>query len=110
MPIACFGLFIFTVLRAKGPGDFAITTSTGDSTALAFAILNGMNSAINGDFGPLITSEPDISRYARRPRDQILGQALSAPYVLLIAFIRLLLTSFISWAVCSPYASYSKPD
>lgn len=79
MPFACFGLFIFTVVRAKGPGDFQLTASTGDSTALAFAILNGMNSAINGDFGPLITSEPDISRYARRPRDQILGQALSAP-------------------------------
>lgn len=79
MPIGCFGLFIFTVVRAGGPGDFQLTTSTGSSSALAFAILNGMNSAINGDFGPLITSEPDISRYARRPRDQFIGQVLSIP-------------------------------
>jgi nucleobase:cation symporter-1, NCS1 family len=83
MPPACFGLFIFSVVRAKGPGDLSLATDSvlNDKTRLAWAFLTAMNSAITGNFGPLITSEPDITRYSKKPRDQILGQALSAPFM-----------------------------
>ncbi|KUJ13929.1 uncharacterized protein LY89DRAFT_736928 [Mollisia scopiformis] len=85
IPFACLGLFIWSLVRSGGPGSFkalAVTTAEGSNkqALLAWGIVGAINNAINGEFGPLIASEPDITRYSRRPRDQILGQLLAAPW------------------------------
>lgn len=56
MPMACFGLFIWAMVRGKGPGGFELTTKTASQSALAWGIMSAMNSAITGNFGPLIVS------------------------------------------------------
>ncbi|KAE9974567.1 hypothetical protein BLS_003079 [Venturia inaequalis] len=85
IPFACVGLFIWSLVRSGGPGSFqaiavAGSTASNRKEALAWAIVAAINHAINGEFGPLIASEPDITRYSKRPRDQIIGQLLSAPW------------------------------
>lgn len=57
-PFACFGLFIWAVVRSGGPGGLALTTeATSNNTILAWSIVNAINAAINGEFGPLIASD-----------------------------------------------------
>jgi len=68
------------LVRSGGPGNFELSTITDSSTLLAWTFLGAMNAAINGEFGPLIASEPDITRYSRRPSDQIIGQLAIAPW------------------------------
>ncbi|KAE9366138.1 hypothetical protein N431DRAFT_419203 [Stipitochalara longipes BDJ] len=85
IPFACLGLFIWSLVRSGGPGSFKALAVTTTSTAshrevVAWGIVAAINNAINGEFGPLIASEPDITRYARRPRDQIVGQLFAAPW------------------------------
>lgn len=80
MPIAMFGIFIWCLVRSGGPGTIALSKSASSSSVLGWTFMAAMNSAINGEFGPLIASEPDITRYARRNRDQVVGQLLVAPW------------------------------
>jgi NCS1 family nucleobase:cation symporter-1 len=57
MPLACFGLFIWALVRSGGPGSFELTSVQDSSTLLAFTFLGAINACINGEFGPLIASE-----------------------------------------------------
>lgn len=68
------------VVRAKGPGGFELTAVSDSQALLGWTFMSAMNAAINGEFGPLIASEPDITRYSRRPRDQIIGTLAVAPW------------------------------
>ncbi|KXJ86579.1 permease for cytosine/purines, uracil, thiamine, allantoin-domain-containing protein [Microdochium bolleyi] len=80
MPINMFGIFIWAIYRSGGPGDFQLTEYAVSNTALAWAVLAAMNSALNGNFGPLVASGQDITRFARSRRDATIGQAISAPW------------------------------
>lgn len=80
MPIAMFGLFIWCLVRSGGPGTIHLSESASSSSVLGWTFMAAMNSAINGEFGPLIASEPDITRYARHNRDQFIGQLMVAPW------------------------------
>lgn len=80
MPINLFGILIWALVRSGGPGGFQLSTFTASDTALAWGIVASVNSAINGNFGPLITSGQDITRFARSPRDQTFGQISTAPW------------------------------
>lgn len=79
-PAACFGLFIWALVRSGGPGSFELSDAASSQSVLAWSIVGAVNAAINGEFGPLIASEPDITRYAKTPRAQIVGQLLVAPW------------------------------
>lgn len=57
MPFACFGLFIWAVVRSGGPGGLALSTSMSNKTLLAWSFVGAVNAAINGEFGPLIASD-----------------------------------------------------
>lgn len=61
IPFACLGLFIWSLVRSGGPGNFkalAVTSSDQNKQAvLAWGIVAAINNAINGEFGPLIASE-----------------------------------------------------
>ncbi|KAH7025154.1 permease for cytosine/purines, uracil, thiamine, allantoin-domain-containing protein [Microdochium trichocladiopsis] len=80
MPINMFGLFICAMIRSGGPGDFQLTEFAASRAALAWAMLAAVNSALNGNFGPLVASGQDITRFARSRRDATIGQAISAPW------------------------------
>lgn len=80
MPVNIIGLFIWALVRSGGPGTFELTEFSTSRSALAWAILASINSAINGNFGPLVASGQDITRFARSPRDQWIGQSLTAPW------------------------------
>lgn len=80
MPVAMFGLFIWCLVRSGGPGTIELGEKAKSSSVLGWTFMAAMNSAINGEFGPLIASEPDITRYARSNRDQVIGQLLVAPW------------------------------
>jgi len=56
-PIACFGLFIWALVRSGGPGTLALTETKPSSAVLAWSFVGAMNAAINGEFGPLIASD-----------------------------------------------------
>lgn len=57
MPMVCFGIFIWALVRSGGPGSFQLSTTTGTSEMLAWTFMGAINAAINGEFGPLIASE-----------------------------------------------------
>lgn len=80
MPINMFGIFIWAMYRSGGPGDFQLNEYVASRSALAWAMLAAMNSAINGNFGPLVASGQDITRFSRSRRDATIGQAISAPW------------------------------
>lgn len=96
MPFALFGLFIWCLVRSGGPGGLELTAGSAKGSTLAWTFLAAINAAINGEFGPLIASNckylfldviflantytADISRYAKTPKSQFLGQALVAPW------------------------------
>jgi nucleobase:cation symporter-1, NCS1 family len=65
IPFACFGLFIWSLVRSGGPGSFKSLAVTTKSTAshqevVAWGIVAAINNAINGEFGPLIASEREF--------------------------------------------------
>ncbi|KAH8888119.1 hypothetical protein GQ53DRAFT_655053 [Thozetella sp. PMI_491] len=80
MPINIFGLFIWAMVRSGGPGDFQLTQYSASQSALVWAVVASINSAINGNFGPLVASGQDITRFAVSPRHQWIGQSLTAPW------------------------------
>jgi NCS1 family nucleobase:cation symporter-1 len=56
-PIACFGIFIWALVRSGGPGSLALTENASSSAVLAWSFVGAINAAINGEFGPLIASD-----------------------------------------------------
>jgi NCS1 family nucleobase:cation symporter-1 len=66
MPFACFGLFIWCVVRSGGPGGVEAQLNTAPiakGSFLAWSFLAAVNAAINGEFGPLIASNCKHSLY-----------------------------------------------
>lgn len=82
MPCACVGLFIWALVRSGGPPALGSlqTKGTYSSKLIAWTFVASINAAINGEFGPLIASEPDITRYSKHPRNQIIGVGAVAPW------------------------------
>ncbi|KAF2795242.1 hypothetical protein K505DRAFT_240319 [Melanomma pulvis-pyrius CBS 109.77] len=80
MPFACIGLFIWAMVRSGGPGTLELSNAPKSKSLLGWSFVAAVNAAINGEFGPLIASDSDISRYARKPKDQLIGQLSVAPW------------------------------
>ncbi|KAH7038378.1 permease for cytosine/purines, uracil, thiamine, allantoin-domain-containing protein [Microdochium trichocladiopsis] len=93
MPMNLFGIFIWAMYRSGGPGEFQLTELAASNTALAWAILAAINAALNGNFGPLVASGQDVTRFATSRRDATIGQSISAPWSATIVVCLGLLTA-----------------
>lgn len=70
-----FGLFIGLMAAAHGVGDYVSTKSTARAgSELGWAFVHGITALVGGNAVGM-TSQTDFSRFARRPRDQVLGQS-----------------------------------
>ncbi|KAJ7755336.1 permease for cytosine/purines, uracil, thiamine, allantoin-domain-containing protein [Mycena maculata] len=79
IPPAVLGFFIWAVTRAGADWNMFntnITVAPAHGAALSWAILSGINSVM-GTLSPMILNQPDIARYARRPRDAGWPQGIS---------------------------------
>lgn len=93
VPVAGIAFFAWAIARAHGIGPIVHQKSTLAGSALAWAIVKGIMSAI-ANFATLIVNDPDFSRFARRPRDALWSQLLTIP-------IGFAVTSFIGIIVSS---------
>ncbi|KAJ9621383.1 hypothetical protein H2204_011944 [Knufia peltigerae] len=70
-----FGLSIGLMAAAHGVGDYVSTKSTARAgSELGWAFVHGITALVGGNAVGM-TSQTDFSRFARRPRDQVLGQS-----------------------------------
>ncbi|CAK5272608.1 unnamed protein product [Mycena citricolor] len=79
IPPAIFGFFIWAVTQAGsdwGTFNTNVTAAPAKGAALGWAIMSGINTVM-GTLSPMILNQPDIARYARRPRDAGWPQGLS---------------------------------
>lgn len=69
-------IMIWALAIAKGGGPLLHQPSSLSSTELAWQIVKGITSTI-GSIAVGLTNQPDYSRFARRPGDQVFGQWFS---------------------------------
>lgn len=93
VPVAGMAFFIWAVVRADGLGPIVKQRGALQGSALAWAVIKGIMSAI-ANFATLIVNDPDFSRFARTPRDAFWSQLLTIP-------IGFALTSFVGIIVSS---------
>ncbi|KAG2733907.1 hypothetical protein G9P44_003432 [Scheffersomyces stipitis] len=102
LPCATIGLLIFCVKKGHGPGnyDLGLPIST-SSSAIGWGWMSVMNS-IFGTISPMIINQPDIARYAKKPSDTILPQAIG----FVLAKIMIMVVGMV--ATASIYRSYGE--
>lgn len=93
VPVAGMAFFIWAVVRADGLGPIVKQRGALQGSALAWAVIKGIMSAI-ANFATLIVNDPDFSRFARTPKDAFWSQLLTIP-------IGFALTSFVGIIVSS---------
>ncbi|WPA95794.1 uncharacterized protein RHO25_000397 [Cercospora beticola] len=93
VPIAGIAFFIWAVVRADGLGPIVKQGSTLQGSALGWAIVKGIMSAI-ANFAALIVNDPDFARFARTPKDALWSQLFTIP-------VGFAVTSFIGIIVSS---------
>ncbi|KAF2222329.1 putative uridine permease Fui1 [Elsinoe ampelina] len=96
VPVAGVALMIWALVRAGGAGPVVRQGATASGSALAWAIIAGIMSAVS-NFATLIVNDPDFSRFATETSDAFLPQLLSIP-------ISFGLTSFVGIMVGSASA------
>lgn len=69
-------MMIWALAVAKGGGPLLRQPSTLSSTELAWQIVKGITSTV-GSIAVGLTNQPDYSRFARKPGDQVFGQWFS---------------------------------
>ncbi|KAL3479414.1 NCS1 allantoate transporter [Aspergillus californicus] len=73
--LSIFGLAIGLMAAAHGAGNYISTSASAQSgSQLGWAFVHGITTLLGGNAVGM-TSQTDFSRFARRPRDQIWGQA-----------------------------------
>ncbi|GAB7350406.1 hypothetical protein MBLNU459_g1022t1 [Dothideomycetes sp. NU459] len=78
VPIAGISFFAWAVSRAHGLGPIVHQPSTLHSSALGWAIVKGIMSAI-ANFATLIVNDPDFARFAKTPRSALWSQLCTIP-------------------------------
>jgi len=99
MPLATLGLFIFCVVRGHGPGKWEVGEKDPATVSKGNLWLSVLNS-IMGTVSPMIINQPDISRYAKRPKDTVIPQAIGYLPSKIMVFM------FGIVSVCSLYRAY----
>ncbi|KAG7697143.1 hypothetical protein KL930_002406 [Ogataea haglerorum] len=84
-PIACFGIFIFCMVKAGGAGNFDIekgtlNTSTGNKWMYVF-------NSVAGALSPMIVNQPDIARYSKKKSHVLIPQAVGVILTTMIVLI-----------------------
>ena len=102
VPCAGVAFFIWAIVRAHGIGPIVKQGSKLHGSALAWAVIKGIMSAI-ANFATLIVNDPDFARFARKPRDALWSQLLTIP-------IGFAITSFIGIIVSSSSSVIYKGD
>lgn len=92
-PVAGITFFAWAIHRAHGIGPIVHQPKTVYGSNLAWGVVKGIMSAI-ANFVTLVVSDPDFTRFAKRPRDALWSQLLTIP-------IGFALTSFIGIIVSS---------
>ncbi|RYP68236.1 hypothetical protein DL770_008472 [Monosporascus sp. CRB-9-2] len=93
VPVAGIALFIWSLVRAGGPGPVVRQGATKSGGELGWAFVRGVMSSI-ANFATLIVNDPDFSRFAGKPRDALWSQLITIP-------VGFALTSFIGIFVSS---------
>lgn len=78
VPTAGVAFFVWAIVRAKGIGPIVHQPGKLQGSALGWAMVKGIMSAI-ANFATLIVNDPDFARFARRPSDAFLPQLLTIP-------------------------------
>ncbi|KAI5853717.1 permease for cytosine/purines, uracil, thiamine, allantoin-domain-containing protein [Tricharina praecox] len=78
VPVAGFAFFGWVVHRAGGLGPIVHQPATISGSKLAWAFVSGVMSSI-ANFATLIVNDPDFSRFAGKPRDQLWSQLITIP-------------------------------
>ncbi|KAA8906124.1 permease for cytosine/purines, uracil, thiamine, allantoin-domain-containing protein [Sphaerosporella brunnea] len=78
VPVAGFAFFGWTIHRAGGIGPIVHQPATVSGSKLAWAFVSGVMSSI-ANFATLIVNDPDFSRFAQKPRDQLWSQLIAIP-------------------------------
>ncbi|KAK4998129.1 uracil permease, partial [Elasticomyces elasticus] len=93
VPSAGIAFFIWAVVRAHGIGPIVHQPSKLHGSALAWAVIKGIMSAI-ANFATLIVNDPDFARFARKPRDAFWSQLITIPMGFAItSFIGIIVSS-----------------
>ncbi|KAK8214833.1 uracil permease [Zalaria obscura] len=92
-PCAGLAFFIWAIVRANGIGPIVHQPSSLTGSALGWAIVKGIMSAI-ANFATLIVNDPDFSRFAKTPRSALWSQLITIP-------VGFAVTSFIGIIVSS---------
>lgn len=93
VPTAGIAFFIWAIVRAKGIGPIVHQPGTLTGSALGWAMVKGIMSAI-ANFATLIVNDPDFARFAGKPKDALWSQLFTIP-------IGFAITSFIGIIVSS---------
>ena len=78
VPTAGLAFFIWAIVRAKGIGPIVHQPASISGGTLGWAIVKGIMSSI-ANFATLIVNDPDFSRFAKKPRDQLWSQLITIP-------------------------------
>ncbi|KAL2426052.1 putative permease C29B12.14c [Exophiala dermatitidis] len=77
-PAGGIALFIWCLVRAGGAGPIVRQPSTATGSALTWAVITGIMSAIS-NFATLIVNDPDFTRFASRPSAALWPQLITIP-------------------------------
>jgi NCS1 family nucleobase:cation symporter-1 len=78
VPLAGIAFFIWAIVKAHGIGPIVHTRGTATGSALGWAMVKGIMSAI-ANFATLIVNDPDFSRFAAKPQDALWSQLFTIP-------------------------------
>lgn len=78
VPAAGIALFIWSLVRANGPGPIISQPNKIHDSALAWGIIKGIMASIS-NFAALIINSLDFNRFARKPKDVQWSQLLTIP-------------------------------
>jgi NCS1 family nucleobase:cation symporter-1 len=102
VPVAGIAFFIWAIVKAHGIGPIVHTKGTATGSALGWAMVKGIMSAI-ANFATLIVNDPDFTRFAAKPKDAFWSQLFTIP-------IGFAFTSFVGIIVSSSSTViYNKP-
>ncbi|KAF8545302.1 permease for cytosine/purines, uracil, thiamine, allantoin-domain-containing protein [Trichophaea hybrida] len=78
VPIAGFAFFGWCIKRAGGVGPIVHQPAKIHGSEMAWAFVSGIMSSI-ANFATLIVNDPDFTRFAQKPRDQLWSQLITIP-------------------------------